>query len=66
MGQPTVSAAPPPTAAADFMLEVGTEELPPADVSIGAAQLVKAVEACLSAAGLSHEGVTVRRCKLKR
>ena len=56
---PAKSRNPPPTAAADFVLEVGTEELPAADVSTGAAQLVKAVAACLDAAGLSHGAVTV-------
>eukprot|EP00740_Mantoniella_antarctica_P015918 CAMPEP_0181369404 /NCGR_PEP_ID=MMETSP1106-20121128/12754_1 /TAXON_ID=81844 /ORGANISM="Mantoniella antarctica, Strain SL-175" /LENGTH=1063 /DNA_ID=CAMNT_0023485887 /DNA_START=49 /DNA_END=3236 /DNA_ORIENTATION=- len=56
---PPVSAHPPPTAAADFFLEVGTEELPAADVASGAAQLVHAVEACLKKGGLEHAGVTV-------
>jgi len=48
-----------PTGAADFFLEVGTEELPPADVASGSEQLAKAVEACLDAAGLTHGGVVV-------
>jgi glycyl-tRNA synthetase len=56
---PLESKQPPPTDAADFVLEVGTEERPAADVASGAAQIVKAVEACLKKAGLAHGGVTV-------
>ena len=48
-----------PAEAADFFLEVGTEELPPADVASGSEQLSKAIEACLDAAGLTHGGVVV-------
>ena len=56
---PPEATKPPPAEASDFILEVGTEELPAADVSSGAQQLVQAVEACLKKAGLAHEGVTV-------
>ena len=58
VGDPVVSKAPPPTEAADFFVEIGTEELPAADVTTGAKQLLNAVKACLETAGLKHDGVT--------
>ena len=54
-----MSAKPAPTEASDFFVELGTEELPAADVATCAEQMVKALEAKLAAAGLEHEGVTV-------
>jgi glycyl-tRNA synthetase len=56
---PVVSKKPPPTEAADFFIELGTEELPAADVSACAAQMLGAIKATLDASGLTHEGVTV-------
>ena len=46
--------------AADFVLEVGTEELPPADVTSAVAQLQERVESILADASLSHSGVNVQ------
>ena len=48
-----------PTAAADCVLEIGTEELPPQDVTSTALQFRDAIDALLAAEGLSHEGVTI-------
>ena len=48
-----------PTMAADCLIELGTEELPPQDVASAARQLFDAVDAALAAAGLTHEGVCV-------
>ena len=59
IGDPVVSEKPPPTEAADFFVELGTEELPAADVASCAEQMVKALTAKLDAAGLAHEGITV-------
>ena len=57
---PPESKMPPPTeGVADFILEVGTEELPAADVASGSSQLVAAIEACLKKNGLAHDDVVV-------
>lgn len=50
----------PPAAAADFLLELGTEELPPAEVDAALAQLGPAVEALLAEHRLAHSGVRVQ------
>jgi len=49
----------PPTKPRDFVLEVGTEELPAADVASARAQLEAAVPAMLAAARLEHGEVHV-------
>ena len=61
VGEPVKPAKPAPTEAADFFVELGTEELPAADVASCAAQMRAAIESCLSTAGLKHDGVD-RRC----
>jgi glycyl-tRNA synthetase len=43
----------------DFVLEIGSEELPPADVEAGIAQLRERVPALLAKLRLDHGGVTV-------
>lgn len=43
----------------DFVLEIGSEELPPADVEAGIAQLRERVPALLAKLRLDHSGVTV-------
>ncbi len=45
--------------AQDFVLEIGTEELPPGDVDEALAQLRERVPALLAEARLEHEGVRV-------
>ena len=59
VGEPVKPAKPAPTEAADFFVELGTEELPAADVASCAAQMRAAIESCLSTAGLKHDGVDV-------
>ena len=59
--EPTLASAPEaPTAAADFLLELGTEELPPAELDAALAQLQPAIEALLAEQRLTHNGVRVR------
>ena len=57
--EPVAPTKPAPTEASDFFVELGTEELPAADVAACAEQMTKALEAKLAAAGLEHGGVTV-------
>ncbi len=52
-------AGPAPQAPADFLLEIGAEELPPADLRAALAQLKPAMERFLGAQRLAHEGVEV-------
>ena len=56
---PVESANPPPAAAADFFVELGTEELPAADVASCAAQMKRAIVKCLDDAGLARDDVFV-------
>ena len=51
--------AQPPTAPADFLLEIGTEELPADDLNAALAQLTEAAPRLFEDLRLSHEGVTV-------
>jgi glycyl-tRNA synthetase len=51
--------AQPPTAPADFLLEIGTEELPADDLNAALAQLTEAAPRLFEELRLSHEGVTV-------
>jgi glycyl-tRNA synthetase beta subunit len=46
--------------AADFVLEIGTEELPPAEVASAIEQLQERVEAMLTDLSLQHGGVNVQ------
>ena len=48
-----------PTAAADCVIELGTEELPPQDVASASCQLFEGIDAVLAAEGLKHEGISV-------
>ena len=59
-GDATAGAAPDatPDAPADFVLELGTEELPPADAHAAAAALAERAETTLHELRLSHEGIT--------
>ncbi|HFC09844.1 MAG TPA: glycine--tRNA ligase subunit beta [Chloroflexi bacterium] len=50
---------PPPDAPADFLLEVGTEELPPAELDTALAQLQEAVPALLERLRLAHGEVRI-------
>jgi len=50
---------PPPSAPADFLLEVGTEELPPAELDAALSQLRQAVPALLERLRLDHGEVRV-------
>ncbi len=54
-----VKAVKPLEKAADFLLEIGTEELPPADLEAYLAQLKEAVPALLAGLHLAHGEVTV-------
>ncbi len=47
------------TTAADFLLEIGVEEMPPQDVDAAIAQLKQASEALFETLNLSHEGIEV-------
>lgn len=51
--------APSPVVAADVLLEIGVEELPPHDLRGAIAHLSASAPAALSAARLTHAGVTV-------
>ena len=55
----THAAAPPPTSPRKFVLEIGTEELPPDEVDSAVAQLERAVPALLEEARLAAAGVAV-------
>lgn len=46
--------------AADFVLEIGTEELPPAEVSSAVEQLQERVQSLLAELNLPHSGVNVQ------
>jgi Glycyl-tRNA synthetase, alpha subunit len=48
-----------PSAPADCVIEIGTEELPPQDVTSTSRQFYDAVDALLKAEGLTHEGISV-------
>ena len=48
-----------PTAPADCVIELGTEELPPQDVTSTSRQFHEAVDALLKAEGLTHAGISV-------
>jgi glycyl-tRNA synthetase len=48
-----------PTAPADFLLEIGVEELPPQDVEEALSQLNKAVPALLDELTLNYEGLEI-------
>jgi len=48
-----------PSAPADCVIEIGTEELPPQDVAGTSRQFYDAVDALLKAEGLTHEGISV-------
>jgi glycyl-tRNA synthetase len=48
----------PPTTPADFVLELGTEELPPEDATAAATALAERASATLQELRLEHEGVT--------
>ncbi len=50
---------PPPEAPADFLLEIGTEELPPAELNAALDQLRQAVPALLERLRLEHDEVRV-------
>jgi glycyl-tRNA synthetase len=50
---------PPPASAADFLLEIGVEELPPQDVDDVLTQLQNSVPALLDELTLEHEGVEI-------
>jgi glycyl-tRNA synthetase len=56
---PSVDGSSTPTASRDFVLEIGSEELPPADVEAGIAQLRERVPALLAKLRLEHAGISV-------
>jgi glycyl-tRNA synthetase len=56
---PSSSASASSVAPRDFVLEIGSEELPPADVESGIAQLRERVPALLAKLRLDHSGVEV-------
>ncbi len=56
---PIAEAGPPPSAPAPFLLEVGTEELPPADLEAALAQLRQGMAALLRERRLTHGEVRV-------
>lgn len=56
---PEPAALPPKGGSAPFVLEIGSEELPPADVESAMAQLRAAVPALLAELRLAHGGVAV-------
>ncbi|UYN90614.1 MAG: glycine--tRNA ligase subunit beta [Anaerolineales bacterium] len=49
-----------PKTASDFLLEVGTEELPPSDLDAAIEQLTASLQQLLQAEHLEHKGVTVQ------
>jgi glycyl-tRNA synthetase len=55
----TLTPPPAPSAPADFLLEIGTEELPADDVTVALAQLQNAAPRFLADLRLSHDGLEV-------
>jgi len=49
-----------PKSASDFLLEIGTEELPPSDLDAAIEQLTASLQQLLQAERLEHKGVTVQ------
>ncbi len=58
-GEPSPEAPPLPESAADFLLEVGTEELPVADLDVAVEALTQRVPELLSELRLQHGAVSV-------
>ncbi len=56
---PAAKAAPAPTTAAPFLLELGTEELPPSDVDAAIEQLKESLESMLAESDLGHGAISV-------
>ena len=56
---PDVKEAPAPTATAPFLLELGTEELPPLDVDAAIEQLKESLETMLTESDLGHGAISV-------